>query len=78
VTKNYGGFAIAVHNPENEQSLGVCRELVSAQRIDFFADADYRSGRKLEQRVRTIVDLIIARIQFAREHHHFKSEMDSP
>ncbi len=77
VTKNYGGFAIAVHNPGNENSLEVCRELVAAQRIDFFAEADYRGGRKLEKRVRTILDLIVARIQFAREQHQFKTEMDA-
>lgn len=78
VTKNYGGFAIAVHNPSNANSLAVCRELVAGERIDFFAEADYRSGRTLERRVHSILDLIIARILFEREQHAFKSALDVP
>ena len=75
VTKNYGGFAVAVHNPANPASLEVCRALVAAERIDYFAQADYRSGRKLEKRVRTILDVIIARVAFEREKHLFKAEI---
>jgi len=78
VTKNYGGFAIAVHNPDNANSLAVCRELVVGERIDFFAEADYRSGRTLERRVHSILDLIMARILFEREQHAFKSALDAP
>ncbi len=78
VTKNYGGFAIAVHNPDNASSLAVCRELVAGERIDFFAEADYRSGRTLERRVHSILDLIMARILFEREQHAFKSALDAP
>ncbi len=78
VTKNYGGFAIAVHNPDNANSLAVCRELVAGERIDFFAEADYRSGRTLERRVHSILDLIMARILFEREQHAFKSALDAP
>lgn len=71
VAKKYGGFAVAVHNPANAASIEVCRELVRADRIDYFAAADYRPGRVLEKRVRTLLDLIIARILFARERHAF-------
>ncbi|MBM4227015.1 MAG: haloacid dehalogenase-like hydrolase [Gammaproteobacteria bacterium] len=71
VAKKYGGFAVAVHNPAHEGSLETCRELVRAERIDYFAAADYRPGRVLEKRVRTLLDLIIARILFARERHAF-------
>ena len=78
VTKNYGGFAIAVHNPDNANSLAVCRELVAGERIDFFAEADYRGGRTLERRVHSILDLIVARILFEREQHAFKSALDAP
>lgn len=71
VTKKYGGFAVAVHDPSRRGSLEVCRELVRADRIDYFAPADYRSGRELEGHVRTLLDLIIARILFARARHAF-------
>jgi hypothetical protein len=75
VTKNYGGFAIAVHNPRHAASLEVCRRLAAANRIDYFAPADYRPGRVLEKRVRTVLDLIIARIRFEHERHAFRREL---
>jgi 2-hydroxy-3-keto-5-methylthiopentenyl-1-phosphate phosphatase len=74
VTKMYGGFAVAVHNPEHAGSIETCRELVRANRIDYYAPADYRAGRSLEKRLRTLVDIIVARIRFAREHHAFLQE----
>jgi 2-hydroxy-3-keto-5-methylthiopentenyl-1-phosphate phosphatase len=76
VTKKYGGFAVAVHNPAAAASIETCRELVRAERIDYFAAADYRPGRVLEKRVKTLLDLIIARIQFARERHAFLQTLD--
>ena len=76
VTKKYGGFAVAVHNPAHAASIETCRELVRAERIDYFAAADYRPGRVLEKRVKTLLDLIIARIQFARERHAFLQAMN--
>ena len=72
VTKKYGGFAVAVHEPGSAGAIDVCRELVRAGRIDYFAPADYRTGSELEQRIRTILDLIIARIHFARERFDFQ------
>ncbi|HJP35109.1 MAG TPA: HAD family hydrolase [Gammaproteobacteria bacterium] len=74
VVKNYGGFAIAVHKPGNAASIAVCRELASVNRIDYFAPADYRKRRKLEKRVHTILDIIIARILFEREKFAFQLE----
>lgn len=75
VTKNNGGFAVAVHDPGKPQSLEVCRELARANRIDYFAAADYRAGRPLERRVHTILDIIVARILFEREKHAFQREL---
>lgn len=74
VTKMYGGFAVAVHNPEHRDSIRTCRELARGNRIDYFAPADYRPGRVLEKRVRTILDVIIARVHFERERHVFLNE----
>ena len=75
VTKNNGGFAIAVHNPRTPKSLNICRELARANRIDYFATADYRAGKPLEKRVRTILDIIVARVLFERENHAFQREL---
>ena len=71
VAKKYGGFAIAVHKPDNTNSIDVCRELAAGDRIDFYAPADYREDTQLDQHVRTILDLIIARIRFARARFEF-------
>lgn len=75
VVKNYGGFALAVHKPRNAEALATCRELVDANRIDFYAPADYSAGRRLERRVHKILDLIMARIAFEQERHEFLQDM---
>ena len=75
VVKNYGGFAVAVHKPRSREAIAVCRELVDANRIDFYAPADYAAGRKLEQRVHKVLDLIMARIAFEQERHEFLQDM---
>lgn len=76
VVKNYGGFALAVHKPRSRDAVNVCKELADANRIDFFAPADYRPGRTLERRVQKILDLIIARISFETERHDFLHDMN--
>lgn len=75
VVKNYGGYAIAVHQAKNARSIDVCKELTEANRIDYFAPADYRKGRKLEKRVQTMLDLVIANISFEREKFEFQQEL---
>jgi phosphoserine phosphatase len=67
VTKKSGGYAIAVHNPANRKSGRVCRELLEAGRVDFYAPADFRTNRSLDRRVKLIIDIIIARILYQRE-----------
>jgi len=74
VVKNYGGFAVAVHNPDSDDSIAVCRELANANRIDYFAPADYNRRRKLEKRVHTILDIIVAKILFEHEKFKFQQE----
>ncbi|HCU88326.1 MAG TPA: haloacid dehalogenase-like hydrolase [Gammaproteobacteria bacterium] len=74
VVKNYGGYAVAVHNPNNQASVSVCQDLADANRIDYFAPANYCKGRKLEKRVHTILDIIIAKILFENEKFKFQQE----
>lgn len=78
VTKNNGGFAVAVHKPRNPQSLAVCRKLARADRIDYYAPADYREDKILERRVKLILDVIMARIMFHKEQFTFRREIDTP
>lgn len=48
VTKKNGGYAIAVYRPRIRKSIGICKTLLEAGRIDFYAAADYSRGRVLE------------------------------
>ena len=44
VTKQNGGYAIAVYEPGDEASLQVCRDLFEDGRVDYYSPADYREG----------------------------------
>ncbi len=72
VTKKNGGFAIAVHEPGDGGGRDVCQRLLAAKRVDYFATADYRPRSELDQRVKTILDLMIARI--THEHSVFTGQ----
>lgn len=76
VAKKNGGFAVAVYQPKLTKSLTTCQELARADRIDYFAPADYREGRTLERRVQVILDVMIARILFERERFALRRELD--
>ena len=64
VTRKNGGHAIAVHKPRISKSIIVCKKLLKAGRVDFFAPADYRRGKILEAQVRTILDLMVKRVMY--------------
>ena len=76
VTKNNGGYALAVHKPNSPESASTCRELAKANRIDYFAPANYKKGKRLEKRVKLILDLIIAKIRFQKEQFAFRRDME--
>lgn len=63
--KKNGGFAIAVHAPD--EPAGKCVELFKAGRCDFFAGADYRRGSDLWKRTCLLIDRIIADIRVKEE-----------
>jgi len=67
VTKKNGGYAIAVHRSGDKRGMGVCKSLLAAGRIDFFAPADFRKGSRLDRGVRLILDIVIAKIRYQRE-----------
>ncbi len=74
VVKKYGGFAVAVHKAEHEdakKTITACKKLTKANRIDFYAPADYREQSRLECNVKKIIDLIVARINFQQERNTF-------
>ncbi|MEC9248675.1 MAG: HAD family hydrolase [Pseudomonadota bacterium] len=76
VVKNYGGYAIAVHKPNDSKTIGVCRQLLAANRIDFFSSADYSHKSDLEHLVHKVLDLMLARAAFEKERVQFTSQTD--
>lgn len=75
VTKNNGGHAVAVHKPNSSNSVTVCRELAHGNRIDYFAPATYEKGKKLEKRVKLLLDVIVSNILFEKEKFSFQREV---
>lgn len=66
VAKKNGGYAIAVHN-NVKKNITVCTELLGANRIDYFAPADYRENTILDKRTKLLLDVIIANILLEKE-----------
>lgn len=71
LTKENGGFAIAVYKPNDKNTKNTCRTLWRDGRIDYFAPADYQDNSKLSQRTQLILDSIISRINLAKDKHRF-------
>ncbi len=77
VVKMNSGFAIAVYKPNSSESLSVCKQLIKAKRINYFAPASYEPGKKLEKRMFLILDIIISTILFEKERFLFWSEVEN-
>jgi hypothetical protein len=67
LTKKSGGHAVAVYDQKRDHGRATCVKLLSAGRVDFIAEADYRKGSKLSKRVELLLDAIIANIAYSRE-----------
>jgi 2-hydroxy-3-keto-5-methylthiopentenyl-1-phosphate phosphatase len=67
LTKKSGGHAVAVFDQKRDHGRATCMKLLTAGRVDFIAEADYRKGSKLSRRVELLLDAIIANIADNRE-----------
>ncbi|MBF0595389.1 MAG: haloacid dehalogenase-like hydrolase, partial [Candidatus Omnitrophica bacterium] len=47
LTKKSGGHSIAVYRPRHQKGLATCKRLLTANRVDFIAHADYRKTSEL-------------------------------
>jgi phosphoserine phosphatase len=76
VVRKNGGFAVAVHPPgktrDAEKAKDKCVGLLTAQRCDFFATADYRRGSDLFRRTCFILDKMLAEIRLQEEMWRFR------
>jgi hypothetical protein len=65
VTREQGGHAIAVHQPNRGRKK--CVELLDAKRIDFFAAADYRKNSDLWNKTTLLLRKIVSSIEYDHE-----------
>ncbi len=80
VTKNNGGFAVAVYDDnligeKKISAMNTCKELYHSARIDYFAEADYGAGSKLEHKTHLILDKIAADIRFRAAKSAFETQL---
>ncbi len=73
LVKTNGGKSIAVHR---SGELETCHTLMREQRIDFFAEADYRSDKKLFALVSTILSKMQADNLLAMEHQRMARDAE--
>lgn len=68
VIKQQGGHALSVYNSDQIESsrkgFEVCCDLLKANRIDFFAKADYSENSQLEKLTKLILDYLMQKIDF--------------
>lgn len=64
LTRKEGGHAIAVYEEDNIQQQAVSQALLKANRVDFAAPADYTQNAPLDQKMRLLLNYIIAGIEY--------------
>jgi len=67
VIRKNGGFAIAVFKPGDSKGLKTCTELLKAKRVDFIAEADYRSKKELDRLVKLLLNNMVEGIRYGKE-----------
>jgi phosphoserine phosphatase len=75
IVKKGGGFSMAVHKPKSKKKIETCRELLLANRIDYYAPADYRNGSNLDKKVKLILDVIGSNILLNKEKFKVKNSL---
>jgi len=67
VIRKNGGSAIAVYKPYSSQGKQICKQLLKAERVNFIAQADYKSGTELDRLIKLLLGNIVAGIRYERE-----------
>lgn len=58
LVKNYGGYSIAVYNPDQKGARREMASLIQDNRVSHVCPADYSEGKEMDTLVRTIIDKI--------------------
>jgi len=75
IVKKNGGHSIAVHNPGIPKKIKKCKQLLEADRIDYYAPADYTNNSILDKRVKLIIDSIGANILLEKEKFNVRKKL---
>lgn len=67
LTRANGGNTVAVYNVKPRRGKDVCKKLLKVGRVQFIAPADYRTGSRLDKRVKILLESVIANIEYQRE-----------
>jgi len=67
VIRKNGGYAIAVYRYNDSPGKKICKELLKAERVDFIAKADYKSGTELDRLIKLLLGNIVEGIRYGRE-----------
>jgi 2-hydroxy-3-keto-5-methylthiopentenyl-1-phosphate phosphatase len=67
VIRKNGGYAIAVYKSNNSQGKKTCVELLKAERVNFIAKADYKSGTELDRLIKLLLGNIVEGIRYGEE-----------
>lgn len=70
VIRKNGGYAIAVYRSSDSKGLKTCKELLKASRVDFIAEADYRSNKQLDRLVKLLLNNMVEGIRYHRESYN--------
>lgn len=69
VTVKNGGYSIAVYKPNTPKGAKTCRSLFYGGRVDFIAPADYRNNSKFDKYIKSIIKVIIEKINYETLQH---------
>ncbi len=67
VIRKNGGYAVAVYKSHSSHGKKICKELLKAERVDFIAQADYKSGTELDRLIKLLLGNIVEGIRYGRE-----------
>jgi hypothetical protein len=67
VIRKNGGSAIAVYKPYSSQGKQICKQLLKAERVDFIAQANYKSGTELDRLIKLLLGIMVEGIRYGKE-----------
>lgn len=75
LVNTYGGYSIGVYNPENKDKSKVYN-MISENRIKFFAPADYSEGGELDEIIKMIIDRTQKNELLETRYFKYKTEVE--